>query len=59
MKLVNFNCKKSKSNMDIKLAKHLIKKIKGKNTWVTSQGLLGKYFWSLTYLIFFEIKRFF
>lgn len=30
MKLVNFNCKKSMSNVDVKLIKHLIKKIKGK-----------------------------
>ena len=42
--------------MDIKLIKHLIKKIKGKDTWINPK-FLRKIFLGFAYLIFL-VKRF-
>jgi len=45
--------------MNIKLIKHLIKKIKGKkSTWIKIHGFLRKYFWNFSYLIFLGKKIF-
>ena len=50
--------RKPSQNMNIKLIKHLIKKIKGKKALGLIQSFLRKYFWSFTYLIFFGKKIF-
>jgi len=44
--------------MNIKLIKHLIKKIKEKKALGLIQSFLRKYFWNFAYLIFL-LKRFF
>ena len=58
MRLVKFELQENSSlNMNIKLIKHLIKKIKKKALGLI-QSFLRKYFWNFAYLILL-VKRFF
>ena len=59
MRLVKFLITRNSSlDMNIKLIKHLIKKIKGKSTWINPKFLKKIFFRIFAYLIFL-VKRFF